>query len=58
MQGRDKIEVYFGVKFTTEMFTFLQGKISFNEGLESMKCSHGCDWNSTMKITAYFLQFF
>lgn len=29
MQGRDKIEVYFGVKFTTEMFTFLQGKNKF-----------------------------
>lgn len=29
MQGRDKIEVYFGVKFTTEVFTFLQGKNKF-----------------------------
>lgn len=29
MQGRDKIEVYFGLKFTTEMFTFLQGKNKF-----------------------------
>lgn len=29
MQGRDKTEVYFGVNFTTEMFTFLQGKNKF-----------------------------
>lgn len=29
MQGRDKTEVYFGVKFTTKMFTFLQGKNKF-----------------------------
>lgn len=29
MQGRDKVEVYFGVKWITEMFTYLQGKNKF-----------------------------